>query len=917
MRRFLMLLLVVGLVLSLLPENSFARDVKSRMNRAQGLPTRVEQVPDMRKPFDNVVKGMEKIEGLFTFYWDEDSGKAYMEIKPDQLGVIYLCSVTREAAEAQYFDSSAQMNEFPFVFVKAGHSIQFLHKNVYYRADEDKPISRALERGLSDSIVGSAGMVSKPNPSGGGYLVSPDDFFIQDIGHVGFISGRAAPQAGFSFDKGNSRFYEIKSFPHNSEIETMIHFKSRKPGSSATLPESQSMIHRYHFSLSALPETGFRPRLADDRVGYFATMYQDYNDVERETAYVRYINRWHLEKEDPMVEISPPKEPIVFWLENTIPEKYRAAVKDGVLKWNAAFERAGFKDAMVVKQMPDDADWDPADSRYNTIRWIVNPGGGYAVGPSRTNPFTGQIYDADIRISADMLRYVYMSHVKYVDPLSRLGDAPWLLNPLSDINGFMPSGDLSGAADPAGLPWERSDALSRCDHSSLERFCSYQSGKSREAAFGLGLLVARGLTDGSDRRAENYVKEFITETVCHEVGHTLGLRHNFKASTIRTLEELNDVRLTSKEGLMGSVMEYNPVNLARAGEEQGEYFHTAIGPYDVWAIDYGYTTIDVESTGDELPELSRIASRVSESDFTYGTDEDAMGFDPRGVDPTCNVWDLGKDPLRYYDRQVDLAKELWSKVEEKFEEPGVRYTKLRDIFGRGVMQYILAGFNCSKYIGGIYVHRDHVGDPGGRLPMEPVPAQKQREALDFLTENYFAGDAFEFDPELLNKLAPERFWDFEGSIWRQVRLDYPIHNAVLAMQVAPLSRMYHPVVLARLQDMELRYPAGRTPFTMEEMFAEVRDAVWSELAGPRSINSFRRELQRVHLAILMHYVVSLGGGAPQDASTLARADLSQILRGVNRALGGSAIDSMTRAHLDETRARIEAALEAGIDRSAG
>ena len=194
---------------------------------------------------------------------------------------------------------------------------------------------------------------------------------------------------------------------------------------------------------------------------------------------------------------------------------------------------------------------------------------------------------------------------------------------------------------------------------------------------------------------------------------------------------------------------------------------------------------------------------------------------------------------------------------------------------------------------------------------------RQREALRFITDNFYAPDAFRFDPVLLNKLAPERFWDFEGSIFRMVRLDFPVHNAVLAMQVAPMVRMYHPIVLARLQDLELRYPQGQRPFTMEEMFGALRDAIWSELRGPSSINSFRRELQRVHLAILMHYVVSEGAGAPQDASTLARADLSRILRGITRALGGSAIDGMTRAHLDESRARIEAALEAGIERAAG
>jgi hypothetical protein len=909
-------MLVIALILSLTPDDCFSRDVKSRQNRAQGLPTRVETVPDMRKSFDQVVKGMDKIEGLFTFYRDEDSGNTYMEIKPEQLGEVFLCSITREAGDGQYYDSSAQMREFPFVFVKAGHTIQFVHKNVYFRADEGKPIARALERGLSDSIVGTSKTAAKPNTDGGGYLVSPDDFFLQDVGYVGYSTGRASRQGGFSFDKLNSRFAEIKSFPHNSEVETEVHFKRRSPTQTSTLPEPTSMLHRYHFSLSSLPETGYRPRLADDRVGYSTTMYQDYNDVERETAYVRYINRWHLEKEDPLAELSPPKEPIVFWIENTVPEKYRDAVKDGILKWNKAFERAGFKDAVVAEQMPDDAEWDPADSRYNTVRWMVQPGGGYAVGPSRKNPFTGQIYDADIRISADMLRYVYMAHVEYVDPLSILREFPTLLDPFRSIGALDRPGSPLGSLEDSDVS-EGFFGPSSLGGGDLHRRCTYQSGKCREAAFGLGLLMARGLTDGTDSRAKSYVKDFIAETVAHEVGHTLGLRHNFKASTIRTLEELNDVRLTSGEGLMGSVMEYNPVNLVRRGEEQGEYFHSTVGPYDIWAIEYGYTPIDVATPEDELPALMEIASRVSEHDLIYGTDEDALGFDPRGIDPACNVWDLGANPLRYYERQVDLANELWEKVEQEFELPGVRYTKLRNVFSRAVVQYLYAGLNCSKYIGGIYARRDHIGDPGGRLPMEPVPAAQQKAALGFLVKNHFSTDSFDFDPALLNKLAPERYWDFEGSIFRQVRLDFPVHNAVLTMQIPALMRMYHPVTLARLQDLELHYAAGQTPFTMEEMYTSLRDAIWSELAGPRSINSFRRELQRFHLAILMNQVVSMGAGVPHDASTLARADLTRILRGVTKALGGSGIDSMTRAHLDETKARIEATLEAGIDRRAG
>lgn len=912
MRRLSLCVLAAGLALSLATGQAAARDVKIRMKRAQEVPMVVEKVPDTRKLFGQVVMGMEKIEGLFTFYWDEESGNAYMEIKPEQLGKVYLCSITREAAEAQIFDSAAQLRNFPFVFVKAGHTIQFVHKNVRFRADPDKPVAKALERGISDSIVGSATMVSQPNPDGGGFLVSPDDFFLQDIGHVGLYTGHDSRQGGFSFDKGNSRFVELKSFPNNCEIETSVHFVGRGTGPTTTLPEATSMIHRYHFSLSTLPETDYRPRLADDRVGYFTTMYQDYNDMEKETAYVRYINRWHLEKQDSLAAVSPPKEPIVFWLENTIPIEYRQTLKEGILMWNEAFESAGFKDAIVVKQMPDSADWDPADSRYNTVRWMVRPGGYYAAGPSRTNPFTGQIYDADIRVSADMVRAVYKSHADFVDPLSMLREFRGLMEPFRGLDELNRPG-VSWDPGPLDVEGDVPSGGIGC----AEGICTYQYGKSREAAFGLGLLAARGFTDGADSRAESYIRDYLREMICHEVGHTLGLRHNFKASTMRTLEEMQQVGITSKDGLMGSVMEYNPVNLSRKGERQGEYFQSTLGPYDIWAIEYGYKPIEADSPEGELDALNTIASRASEKDLAYGTDEDSFGFDPRGIDPTCNVWDLGADPIRYYQRQVDLTRELWSSVQDKFDEPGVRYPKLRGIFGRGVRQYLYAGLNCSKYVGGIYARRDHVGDPGGRSPMEPVPADAQRAALRFLTENFFAADAFRFDPALLNKLAPERLPSFESSPFSEVRLDYPIHNAVLAMQAAPLVRIYHPVTLSRLQDLELHYAAGQTPFTMQEMFTTVRDAVWSELSGARSINSFRRELQRLHLGILMYYVVTLGEGAPQDACTLARADLTWILRGVDRALAGTSIDPMTRAHLEETKARIEAALDAGIQRVVG
>ncbi len=563
--------------------------------------------------------------------------------------------------------------------------------------------------------------------------------------------------------------------------------------------------------------------------------------------------------------------------------EYRDAVKKGILLWNKAFERIGFKNAIVVKQQPDDADWDPADVRYNTVRWIVAPGWGYAVGPSRANPFTGEIYDADIRVSADYLRYVFRGYEEFVRPVA-IGDS--IAASLGLINN-----------------------VSR-------GFCDHAVGAARQAAFGWSLLSVRGLVSRTKADVKKFIDELLVDLIAHEVGHTLGLRHNFKASTIHPVDRLQDKKLTEKQGITSSVMDYNPVNITPEGQKQGHYFHTTLGPYDYWAIQYAYTPINAESPEQEKEALERIAARVADPKIPYGTDEDAFRGS-RGIDPATSAWDLGSDPILYHRNRLDLSRELWSKMEAEFEKGGNRYQKLRMVFGRGFWEYWIAASNVTKYIGGIYHHRDHVGDPGGRLPFVPVPAEKQREALDFLTANLFGSDAFNFSPSLLNKLAPERFWDFTGAVWRMRRIDYPIHDVVLSIQRTSLYNLYAAVRLSRLLDLELRYSENETPFTMPELFEGIRNAIWVELENAKNINSFRRNLQRAHLNRLIRLVVNPARGAPEDASTLARADLVALKAAIDKTLSNPGLDTRTRAHLDETAARIDAALKAGILRQLG
>jgi len=831
--------------------------------------------------FQKLIEDYEKIEGLFAIFKNDSEGKVYLEIRPEQFGVIYLMNLTREAGDGTLFGGAAMLGYFPFYIEKIGKKVQIIEKNVLFRAGDTGPMNRALQRNLSNSLFASAKIASQPHTESGSILVDAEEIFLTDLADVEHKSGEA--KIGYSFDKINSYFSKLKSFPQNTELEVTLHFKSKKPHPIFTLADTRSMFHRYHYSISALPKTDYKPRIADDRLGHFLTMYQDYESVLKDSPYKRYINRWHLEKSEPKFELSPPKQPILFWLENTIPVEYRSAVNEGVLLWNRAFEKIGFKDALVTKQMPDDADWDPADARYNTIRWMVEPGAGYAAGPSRANPFTGQIYDADIRVSADIIRFYYREFDEFVTPIS------WAE---ADISKFLQGISSQQIIDPGSFAYQ----------------CNFAAGLRHQMAFGWNFLTARDQV--SDKDLQQFLHDAIVDLIVHEVGHTLGLRHNFKASTLHTLKQLSDKSFTQKNGLTASVMDYNPVNISPKGEPQGNYFHTTLGPYDYWAIEYAYKPFDPNSKTSEKEFLEKIAEKVAKPEYQYGTDEDALGFTTRGIDPSCTYWDLGKDSFLFYTSRVEMARELWKDLPKNFEEDGERYTKFRLVFGQGLTEFALASLNISKFIGGIYNYRDHIGDPNGRIPFEVIAADKQREALDFLIDNIFSEDAFQFSPDLLNKLASERFWDFEGTVFRMSRIDFPIHGIVQLLQAIPLFRLYDPIVLQRINDNELKFKKGERPFILPELFSGIQEAIWAELEKGNNINSFRRELQRMHLSILIQLITKDQSIFPNDAISLARADLITIREEIKNRIASGNLDAYTNAHLQEADAKIKATLEA-------
>lgn len=858
------------------------------------------------KPFDAVVKDYEEIPGVFRFYRKADDNKTLLEIPIDQLDKTFLFawSVDNSVGERGLYASQVG-TDFPFYFHRVGKTIQWVAKNTSFIAPEGTPEARSTAKSFPNAILASAKILSKPHAERKSLLIDATEMFAsRDLPGYAIALNQAYQPTNFSFDREKSSVAGVKVFPENALMEVNLHFGTDNPRSfSMTLTDGRSVPITLKYELSTLKQTAYAPRVTDDRIGHFHTLQQDFRDDHSQSPYVRYITRWNLEKSDPTAAVSTPKQPIVFWLENTIPVEYRAAVTEGTLLWNKAFEKVGFKDAVVVKQMPDTASWDPADTRYNTIRWFAGVDATFAIGPSRSNPYTGEIYDADISISEGIVRNA-----------RRLGEE--MLSPVTGVSQV-------GLDDPSqnnvwiNVPWAQS----------ARRMCNYANGLVEQASLGMAVMDARGML--SPELESKLMHDYIVELTAHEVGHTLGLRHNFRGSSINKIDALYDDKNTMEVGQSASVMDYNPVIIATKGQTQGHFVPVTLGPYDYWAIEYAYKPI----ANEDKAELAKIASRAADPMLPYSTDEDANGtYSPTSIDPLANQYDQADDPLAYFKRRVELVDELWASMETRLAKPGDGYQILRRALGRGMADMNRSLLTSSKFVGGIYHTRDHVGDPNGRSPYSPVPAAKQREALAFLSENAFSDHAFRLAPSLQNKLAIERLPTLDAvTYYGAQRLDYPWHNQVLALQRGVLNRLLHPITLARIQDNELRFASSEKPFKMADLFSGLDNSIWTELNnGSTEISSVRRNLQREYLKQLIRLTlretstgttpVGFAGNPaplpPEDATTLARASLNRIqTKAKAKLLAKAPLDATTRAHLQETSALITATLDAGMQKS--
>jgi Met-zincin/Domain of unknown function (DUF5117) len=831
-----------------------------------------------QKPFAEVIKGAKETPGFYNIYERDD--KVWIEIQPEQFDQPFFFAFNYSSGLGEkWFFGGLMLDSFVASFHRlSATQVQLIARNTDYFAKPNTPEARAVREAFSDSLLSAAPVVSQPHPERKSVLIEANALLFADIPGANGMLERTYRQA-YSFDPRNSSITRARATPDLVAININAHYALQRvsqppPGGNfatappATVPDIRSLFLGFYYNIAKLPEQPMRPRVADDRIGYFMQDRFDYSNDSTLTPKVNLIKRWRLEKKDPAAAVSEPKEPIVFWIDRNIPVQYRQAIIDGVLEWNKAFEQAGFKDALQAKIQPDDADFDTFDSRHASIRWMPSArplfGG---IGPSQVDPRTGEILDADIGIDPVRLRNRRFIRVEQIRPQSA----------------------------PAAF----------LDHP--ERMCLMQDYAAQELNFTFDLLEARGELDPDGPEAEAFVLADVKEIAMHEVGHALGLRHNFRASTVYTQAQLSDNEFTREHGVAGSVMEYNAINIALPGERQGTYGMTTLGPYDYWAIDYGYREIAPDQ---ETAELRRIASRSNEPLLAYATDED-NNF---GIDPEANTGDLGNDPLQFARRRLLLARELWDRWQDRELPPGESYVVLRRTVGRGLIVVGQSSMTVAKYIGGVSTLRDHAGSP--RPPLNPVTAAQQREALGIIATGIFSSDSFRFKPAFMRRLQVDyldRSDIFDVGL-STAGVDYSLPGQVLKIQRDVLNLLMSDNVAQRIIDSEVKLDDPATGFRLSELYVSLHRSIWSELKTGQEITPLRRNLQREHLARVASALIRGSSATPADARALLRQD-ARALRDELRAVPVKATMSKeTRAHIAESLSTLDEALKAPLQR---
>jgi len=803
---------------------------------------------DTKKTILELTRSSRKIEGLFTFFQDTVNGSVQMLIEKNQLNKEYIHFVHSldGVVDVGHFRGAYKTSKI-FEIRKYFNRLEFVSINTAYYFDPENPLSRAESANINAAVLTTLA-ISATDDETGAMLLNVDDMFLSESLYQikPAPNPEAKPGTRFalgSLNKKKCQYIALNNYPLNSDVVIKYVYDNPTPmnrgGPGITDPRAVHIVIQHSFI--AVPDNDYNPRYDDPRVGYFMTQVTDLTSTSN-TPYRDLIHRWNLIKKEPSAPISEPVEPIVFWIENTTPTEFRSAVKEGVLRWNRAFRSAGFKNAIQVRIQPDVAGWDAGDIRYNVLRWTSSPKppfGGY--GPSFVNPRSGQILGADV-----MLEFVYFTNrVKY-DKL------------YEDV-------------------YEKRDWTEHCFAGEY----LYQANQ-----FGFTSTTISGYSEEVKKRI---VHESLIRLVLHEVGHTLGLNHNFKSSYLHNNENVHKKGITEEMGLTSSVMEYPGINIAPPEIEQGEYYTTTPGPYDVWAIEFGYSTA-LENNELEESRLNTILSRSTSPNLAFGNDADDMRAPGKGIDPQAMIYDMSSDPISYASDRVELSKYLLDDIVVKYSDRGTSYQALRDAFAILLREHGTACGVISRHIGGVYVDRAYVGQRDSNTPFRAVPYNEQKRAINALDTYLFAPTAFNFSQSILMRLQSQR----RGFNHMSQTEDPKIHDLVMGMQKNILNQLLHKNVLKRLTDSGLY----GNKYSLDEFMSDLTTAIYKDdMRG--DVNTFRQNLQTEYTQQLINVM------KPEKTSTYghhvqaaAFKNLNDIKNFIRKQTGVSSATKTHRMYID-------------------
>ena len=703
-------------------------------------------------------EGLKLIEGYLKIYSDEDAEAYFLKLDEEDINkqflyFAYIMNAPQGSLLTGGLPSDGKVLEFRN-FKK--DNIGLYQINTSYMNGDDNNIGTSTITNITEAFIENFKPVARTENS---VLISVNNFLMSEkIESLSYVPQEYREYVSVNYgrpDPSKTLIDKVFNNKTNTAVEVTFAYTNKSPNSDAysvaavTDPRYLSVTGRHIFI--KMPDEGYEPRINDHRIGYFVNKSTDLTSYENYPNFA-LINKWRLVKKDPSAALSEPVEPIVYWVENTTPEEIVPAVVAGIENWNIAFEEAGFKNAIVAKIQPKDATWDAADYDYNVVRWSSEPDGRLlGIGPSVSNPLTGEIISADI---VNKLLAVKLGH-------------------------------------------------------------NYRK--------------LYGYTEDNDP-----LMQYITNLTLHEVGHTLGLRHNFRGSQLYSPTEIHNKDITGNT-IMSSVMDYDPINVAPEGVEQGIFFSTVPGVYDKWAIKFGYTpNLSSEDRKELLLESVK-------RELTFGTDDEAMSYPGNNIDPRTKRYDMSSDPIAY---AADITKIIDKKINElpniySDEETFNNYTDAFYRFFRTKGRFLET---VAQQIGGVYINKI-ASSQKEYTSLEAVPYEKQKQAMSLLAEKVFANGAMNYDQKILSNLIYER--DTKDSLSEDGNNNDPdFHALVLSSQKNILRNILHPNVMKRLINSSL-YGNEYMP---SEVLEDLNSAIFISGEEP---DTFKMSLQSSYVDLLL------------------------------------------------------------------